>query len=135
MVKYLSEEWAEQAKQIVLKELDPKKDLKNMNASLLNVVQDVPPDNKTVYFYIRFINGHLEELITGADEAIHQKEAEFTVTGDYTTFTQISNGEMSSAMALLKNRVKMAGNKMKALTITKPIDTFNACIKKIQTEY
>jgi hypothetical protein len=29
----------------------------------------------------------------------------------------------------------MTGNKMKALTITKPIDTFNACIKKIQTEY
>lgn len=135
MVKYLSEEWAQQAKKIVLDELDPKKDLKGMNAILLNVVQNVPPDNKTVYFYIKFVNGHLEELLASPDEAIKQKEAEFTVTGDYTTFTQISKGEMSSAMALLKNRVKMTGNKMKALTITKPIDTFNACIKKIQTEY
>ena len=135
MVKYLTEEWAEQAKKIVLDELDPKKDLKNMNAILLNVVQNVPPENKTVYFYIKFVNGHLEELLASPDEAIKQKQAEFTVTGDYVTFTQISKGEMSSAMALLKNRVKMAGNKMKALTITKPIDTFNACIKKIQTEY
>ena len=135
MVKYLTEEWAEQAKKIVLDELDPKKDLKNMNAILLNVVQNVPPENKTVYFYIKFVDGNLEELLASPDEAIKQKQAEFTVTGDYVTFTQISKGEMSSAMALLKNRVKMAGNKMKALTITKPIDNFNACIKKIQTEY
>ena len=135
MVKYLTEEWAQQAKKIVLDELDPKKDLKNMNAILLNVVQNVPPENKTVYFYIKFVDGNLEELLASPDEAIKQKQAEFTVTGDYVTFTQISKGEMSSAMALLKNRVKMAGNKMKALTITKPIDNFNACIKKIQTEY
>ncbi len=58
-----------------------------------------------------------------------------TQGGDYTTFVQSSGGQMSSAMALLKNRVKMAGNKMKALTITKPIDTFNVCISKIRTEY
>jgi len=135
MVKYLTEEWAQQAKKLVLDGLDPKKDLKNMNAILLNVVQNVPPENKTVYFYIKFVDGHLEELLASPDEAIKQKEAEFTVTGDYVTFTQISKGEMSSAMALLKNRVKMTGNKMKALTITKPIDNFNACIKKLQTDY
>lgn len=135
MVKYLSKEWAEQAKNKVLTELDKAKDLKNMNASLLNVIQNVPPDNTTMFFYIKFIGGNLEELLVGSDQSIQQKQAEFTVTGDYTTFVQISNGQMSSAMALLKNRVKMAGNKMKALTITKPIDTFNACISKIQTEY
>jgi putative sterol carrier protein len=134
MAKYLSKEWAELAKKKVLTELDKARDLKNMNASLLNVIQNVPPDNKTMYFYIKFIEGNLEELITGSDESIKQKEAEFIVTGDYTTFVQISSGQMSSAMALLKNRVKMT-NKMKALTITKPIDTFNGCIKGIQTEY
>ena len=135
MVKYLSQEWAEQGKKKVLTELDKTKDLKNMNMSLLNVIQNVPPDNKTMYYYIKFIDGNLEELITGSDEAIRQKNPEFIVTGDYTTFVQISSGQMSSAMALLKNRVKMVGNKMKALTITKPIDIFNNCINKIQTEY
>jgi putative sterol carrier protein len=135
MVKYLSEEWATQAKKKILDELDQTKDLKNMNASLLNVVQNVPPDQKTVYFYIRFANGKLEELLTSSDESIQQKNPEFTVIGDYTTFVQISNGQMSSAMALLKNRVKMTGNKMKAFTLTKPIDTFNTCIRKINTEY
>jgi putative sterol carrier protein len=135
MVKYLSEEWAVKAKQIVLAELDTTKDLKNMNAALLNVVQNVPPENKTVYFYIKFVDGHVQELLASSDQSIMQNEADFTITGDYTTFVQISSGVMSSAMALLKNRVKMTGNKMKALTITKPIDTFNACIRKIQTEY
>jgi hypothetical protein len=65
----------------------------------------------------------------------HQQCYFITRRRDYTTFVQISSGQMSSAMSLLKNRVKMAGNKMKALTITKPIDTFNVCISKIQTEY
>lgn len=134
MVKYLSQEWAEQAKKKVLTELDKARDLKNMTTSLLNVIQNVPPDNKTMYFYIKFIEGNLEELITGSDESIKQKNAEIIATGDYTTFVQISSGQMSSAMALLKNRLKMT-NKMKALTITKPIDTFNGCIKGIQTEY
>jgi len=135
MVKYLSEEWAAQAKKKVLEDLDRTKDLKNMNASLLNVIQNVPPDQKTVYFYIKFVDGKLEELLASPDESIKQKNAEFTITGDYTTFIQISSGQMSSAMALLKNRVKMTGNKIKAFTITKPIDTFNMCIKKIETEY
>jgi putative sterol carrier protein len=135
MVKYLSEEWAALAKKKVLTELDRKKDLKNMNAILLNVVEHVPPDDKTIYFYIKFVDGNLEELLASPDESIKTKQADFTITGDYTTFVQISSGVMSSAMALLKNRVKITGNKMKAFTITKPIDTFNACIKKIETEY
>ena len=135
MVKFLSQEWVEQAKKKVLTELDKAKDLKNMNASLLNVVQNVPPNNTTIYYYIKFVGGNLEELITGSDESIRQKQADFIVTGDYTTFVQISSGQMSSAMALLKNRVKMTGNKMKALTITKPIDTYNGCVNKLQTEF
>jgi putative sterol carrier protein len=135
MVKYLSQEWAEQARKKVLTELDKAKDLKNMTTSLLNVIQNTPPDNKTMYYYIKFTDGNLEELLAGCDESLRQKNPEFTITGDYTTFVQISSGKMSSAMALLKNRVKMAGNKMRALTITKPIDTFNNCVSKIQTEY
>jgi len=135
MVKFLSEEWAEQAKKKVLTELDKAKDLKNMNATLLNVIQNIPPDNKTIYYYIKFTGGNLDELITGTDESLKQKQADFIVTGDYTTFIQINNGQMSSAMALLKNRVKMTGNKMKALTITKPIDTYNNCVKGVPTEY
>jgi len=135
VVKFLSQEWAEQAKKKVLTELDKAKDLKNMNASLLNVVQNVPPDNTTIYYYIKFTGGTLEELVTGSDEALKQKQADFIVSGDYTTFIQINNGQMSSSMALLKNRVKMTGNKMKALTITKPIDTYNNCVKGVQTEY
>jgi putative sterol carrier protein len=135
VVKFLSQEWAEQAKKKVLTELDKAKDLKNMNASLLNVVQNVPPDNTTIYYYIKFTGGNLEELVTGSDEGLKKKQADFIVAGDYTTFIQINNGQMSSSMALLKNRVKMTGNKMKALTITKPIDTYNNCVKGVQTEY
>jgi len=135
MVKYLTEEWAQQAKKKVLETLDPKKDLKSMNAVILNIVSNVPPDNKTVYYYLKFVEGNLEELLAGTDPSIQQKQAEFMVNGDYTTFVQIGKGEMSTAMALLKSRVKLTGNKMKALTITKPLDTYTSCLKTMPTEY
>jgi len=70
------------------RELDIVKDVKNMNASLLNVVQNVPPDNKTMYFYVKFIERNLEELLTVSDESIWQKGADFIVTGDYTTLVR-----------------------------------------------
>ena len=55
--------------------------------------------------------------------------------GDYTTFVQIVKGEMSTVMALLKNRVKLKGDKMKALRFTKPIDRINGILREIETEY
>ena len=135
MVRYLTEEWATQAKKKALETLDPKKDLKNMTVKLLQVVQNVPPDNKTIYYYVEFLDGTLQEVLASTDESIKQQQPDFTVTGDYTTFVQIGKGEMSSAMALLKSRVKLTGNKMKALTLTKPFDTYTKCIKDVPTEY
>jgi len=41
-----------------------------------------------MYFYVKFIDGNLEEILTVSDESIWQKGADFIVTGNYTTFVR-----------------------------------------------
>lgn len=135
MVKFLSDEWIKKAKDVVEKNLDAEEDLKNATTSLLNIIENVPPDKTTVYFFASFKNGDLSEFSINSDGSLIDKEAEFTVIGDYTTFVQIVKGEMSTVMALLKNRVKLKGDKMKALRFTKPIDRINGILREIETEY
>ena len=135
MVKFLSDKWIKKARDVVEKNLDAEQDMKNATTSLLNIIENVPPDKTTFYFYASFENGVLSELYVNSDESLKDKEAEFTVTGDYITFMQIVKGEMSTVMALLKNRVKLKGDKMKALRFAKPIDRINGALRKIETEF
>jgi putative sterol carrier protein len=135
LAKFLSDEWIEKAKDVVEKNLNPADDLKNATTSLLNIIENVPPNKTTVYFYASFENGNLSEFYVNSDETLRDKVTEFTVIGDYTTFVQIIKGEMSTVMALLKNRVKLKGDKMKALRFAKPFDRINGALRKIETEY
>ena len=57
------------------------------------------------------------------------------VSGNYDTFKQIFRGEMSTLIALIKNRVHIEGDKKKALMFVRPIDRFTFCLRKIDTEY
>jgi putative sterol carrier protein len=135
LTKFLSDEWIEKAKEVVEKNLDPKEDMKYATTSLLNIIENVPPKKTTVYLYISFENGNLSDLLIKSDDSMKNKETEFTVIGDYNTFVQIVKGEMSTIMAVLKNRVRLKGDKMKALRYTKPIDSINRVLSKIVTEY
>ena len=134
-MKFLSEEWLETAKIIALERLDPEKDLKKATASLLNIIENIPPDGKSVYFYISVKDGILKEMLIDQTGSLLEKNAEFVVTGNYDTFVQIFKGEMSNIIAMIKNRVKIKGDKEKALKFVKPIDRLNECLREIGTEY
>ncbi|MFE3845456.1 SCP2 sterol-binding domain-containing protein [Thermoplasmatota archaeon] len=135
MVKFLSKQWIEAARKIVAEEIDPDKDLMNASASLLNVINNVPPDGKTIYFYISVKNGNILELKTGQNNSLMEKNTEFTVSGNYDTYKQIFKGEMSLLIALIKNRIEIKGDKKKALKFVKPIDRLNSFLRKIDTKY
>ena len=135
MVKFLTEEWFTIAQNVAIQNLDPQKDLKNATASLLNVIHDVPPDGRTLYFYISVKNGIISEMILDEKDSLLEKNAEFVITGNYDIFSQIIKGEMNTLIALLKNRVQIKGNKSKAMQFARPIDKLNACLREIDTEY
>ena len=61
-MKFLSEEWLETARKIATEKLDPEIDLKKASTSLLNIIENIPPEGKSVYFYISVKNGNLEEI-------------------------------------------------------------------------
>ena len=135
MVKFLSDEWIEKAINIVNEQLDPKKDLENATASLLNIVTNIPPNGEKRYFYINVENGKIKKMQIDKKNPYNEEDVEFIVTGNYETFVQIFKGEMNTLVAIIKNRFRIKGDKIKAMKFIKPIDRLNECLRKINTEY
>ena len=134
MVQFLSEEWVALAKQRVLDELDPRKDLKSVSGSFLLIVSNIPPTATTMSWFLSVTNGRLSTMIV--DQGVTSTStAEFTVMGNYETFTQIMRGEMSIVVALIKNRVQFKGDMLKAYGFIQPIDKIIECLRKIATEF
>ncbi len=134
MVKFLSEEWLEQCKKYMHEKLDPEKDLKNVTTSLLGVVEHIPPDDSTMNFYLNIDNGNLIDFIVSSGNT-YEKEATFVITGSYGTFRGILKGELNMTIALLKNRLKLKGNKIKALRLMKPLDGVIASLREVTDEF
>jgi putative sterol carrier protein len=134
-VTFLSPEWVDHAKGIILKELDPVKDLKSATTSFILVITNIPPDGGTRSVYVSVASGRLVEMMREERDISSQKKAEFVVIGNYDTFVQIVKGEMSIVGALLKNRVQFKGNTVKALSFAQPIERINDCLRKITTDF
>ena len=134
-MKFLSEEWIEKAINIAKEQLNSKKDLENSNASLLNVVENIPPDGGNKYLYINVENGKINKMHIDKINSYKEEDVEFIVTGNYETFVQIFKGEMSTLVAIIKNRLKIKGDKIKAMKFIKPIDRLTKCLRKINTDF
>ncbi len=134
MVKFLSKEWIEIGKNYMLEKLDPEKDLKNVTTSLLGVVEHIPPNDLTMNFYLELQNGKLTNFIVNIGDTF-EKEAAYEVRGNYGTYKSILRGEMSLAIAVLKNRLILKGSKMQALKLIKPLDGVISSLKEITDEF
>lgn len=135
MAKFLSPEWVDTAKNLVRDELDPVKDLKGATTSFLLVVTNIPPDSTTLSLYFSVMNGKLIEMAREERDVSSERNAAFSVIGNYDSFVQIVKGQMSIVGALLKNRVQFKGDTMKALSFAQPIERINDCLRKIKTEF
>ncbi len=135
MVKFLSKEWNNLSKELILKKLDPEKDLKNLTTSLLAVIENVPPNESTMNFYLELQNGNLTDFTVNIGDINEGKEAVFTITGNYGTYKSILKGEISMAVALLKGRLKLKGSKMQALKLIKPLDGVIVSLKEVTDEF
>jgi putative sterol carrier protein len=134
MVKFLSEEWITYGKNFIHEKLDSEKDLKNITTSLLCVIENVPPNGTTMNLFLEFQHGKLTDIIVNTG-AFTEKEAVFVITGLYGTYKDIIKGNMSLAMALLRNRLKLKGSKMEALRIIKPIDVVIDALRNVTDEF
>jgi putative sterol carrier protein len=135
MVKFLSEEWIEFGKKYMLEKLDPVKDLKNITTSLLGIVEHVPPHDSTMNLYLELKDGKLHELTVNIGDTVEGKDAVFVIRGNYGTYRDILEGRLGTAMALLKNRLKIKGSKMEALKIIQPLDSVIESLRRITDEF
>ncbi len=135
MVKFLSDEWIDYAKKYILEKLDPEKDMKSITTSILLIIENVPPKNETINLYIELKNGKLNDLQLSIDEIDDGKEAVFVISGNYGTYKDILKGKLGTAMALLKNRLKLKGSRMEILKIIKPIDGLIESLRKVTDEF
>jgi putative sterol carrier protein len=115
-------------------ELKPE-DLGNVTSSMMNIVENCP-DGKTRYMYFRFENGEWAEGLVGTeDDEVATKKAEFIVIGDYETFAMISRGELVAREALMRNKIKLKGDMVKALQLATYVDKLNRVISTVPTEF
>ena len=135
MVKFLSEEWIKIGKEYITEKLDPEKDLKKITTSILGIVEHIPPDDSTMNFYLEFEEGKLKDLIVNTGDTFDEKEAVYEIRGGYGTYKSILQGEMNLGIAVLKNRLKVKGSKMKALKLIKPLDGVIISLQKITDEF
>jgi putative sterol carrier protein len=135
MVKFLSDEWIETGKNYMVEKLDPVKDLKSISTSLLGIVEHIPPDDKTMNFYLELEGGKLKDFIVNTGNTFEEKQAAYEIRGNYGTYKSVLQGEMSLGIAVLKNRLKVKGSKMAALKLIKPLDGLIVGLREITDEF
>lgn len=135
MVKFLSEEWIEYGKNYIRENLDPVQDLGSLTTSLLGVIEHVPPKDTIMSFYLELQDGTLHDFILHIGDTIKDKDAVFVITGNYGAYRDIFEGKIGTAMALLKNRIKLKGSKLEALKIIKQLDGLIDALRTVTDEF
>lgn len=135
MVKFLSEEWIEYGKKYIRNNLDPAKDLGNLTTSVLGVIEHVPPHDTVTNFYLELLDGQLSDFILRVGDAITEKHPVYVITGNYGAYRDIFKGRTGTAMAILKNRIKLKGSKIEALKIIKQLDGLIDALRKVTDEF
>ena len=131
---YLSEEWMSEVVKLVKASLTAE-EMKHVSSSMVNIVEDCP-DGKVHYMYFRFEDGLLAEALVGTDDdEVASKEAEFRIIGAYDTFAKISKAELGARSALMRNKIKLKGNMVKALRLSSIVDKLNKIIAKVPTDF
>jgi putative sterol carrier protein len=86
-------------------------------------------------FYLELKEGKLIDFKVITGDSFEGKEATYIIRGNYGTYKDILQGKIGTAMALLKNRLRLKGSKMEALKIIKPLDGLIESLRKITNEF
>jgi putative sterol carrier protein len=128
--EYLSPEWTKEAQRRLQTNLSPKK-MKHLTSSMLTIYTACP-DGVDRAIYYRVVDGVIQEVSLQEGKL---PQAEFTITGNYETFAQISRAELKARAALMSGKMALKGNLVKALRLASVVDRLNQILSTIPTEY
>ena len=127
---YLSPEWAQEVDRRLRNELDPEK-MNNLSSSMNNRYTNCK-GGEDQFFFVEFTDGVVSSVQVGTGVG---PAAEFTISGDYDIFAQISQATLGAQRALMTGQLKLKGNMVKALKLASLVDRINKVIATIPTEF
>ncbi len=135
-IRYLSEEWGEQALRVMETDPDIAKVTKGLNLSLLVIILNGPP-GAYGFIYAAFDRNGLKDYRVGADYTHVTSGIEgptFVVSGDYKVFVEIQQGRMTERKALLRGKMHLTGSLVKALRHMHALETITRSMRTIECE-
>ncbi|MCU0575655.1 MAG: SCP2 sterol-binding domain-containing protein [Desulfobacterota bacterium] len=129
-VAYLSQQWRDEAEKRLKAELSPEK-MKHLTSSVAYVYVDCP-DGKIKYLYFKMDNGQFSKILVGENDP---PDADFRVTGPYEIFASLTQGKIKAQWALMRGKLKLKGNMVKALKLASLADRMNKIFESIPTHY
>lgn len=129
-IKYLSQEWRNEAEKRLKEVLTPDK-MNNLTSSMSNVYVNCP-DGLQHYLFMKIDEGQFSVIEVGQGEP---PVAEFVITGDYQVYAKISRAELGAQLALMTGKLKLKGNMVKALKLAKISDRINKVFATIPSTY
>lgn len=127
---YLSPEWAQEVDRRLRNELDPEK-MNKLSSSMNNRYTNCK-GGEDQFFFVEFTDGVVSSVQVGTGVG---PAAEFTISGDYDIFAQISQATLGAQRALMTGQLKLKGNMVKALKLASLVDRINKVIATIPTEF
>jgi putative sterol carrier protein len=127
---YLSPEWAQEVDRRLRNELDPEK-MNNLSSSMNNRYTNCK-GGEDQFFFVEFTDGVVSSVQVGTGVG---PAAEFTISGDYDIFAQISQATLGAQRALMTGQLKLKGNMVKALKLASLVDRINKVVATIPTEF
>jgi Putative sterol carrier protein len=110
VVKFLSEEWADSMTEALNSSDEFKGAASGQQASLQQVVTDVP-DGGEVKYYFKVGEGSAEISLG------ELTDAEATLTQSYEVAAALSKGELNGQQAFMQGKLKISGNMMKLMQL------------------
>lgn len=129
-IKYLSQEWRDEAEKRLKETLDPEK-MNHLTASMTNIYTNCP-DGKSHFLFMKIVDGIFDSFIIGEG---NPPEAEFVITGTYEVYSKISRAELGAQLALMTGKLKLKGNMVRAIKLAKISDRINKVFSEIPTEF
>ena len=129
-IKYLSPDWTAEANKRLRGQLTAA-EMKFVTSSMLTLYHNCP-DGKDRALYFKIENGIFTEISVREPPL---PQAEFVISGEYSTFAKITRAQIGSRVALLNGKLRLNGNMIKALMLTPIVDRFNKILAEIPCEY
>lgn len=134
-MRYLSQEWAEQALALVESDARIAAAVKGLRVSLLSIILR-PPEGCYGFLYVAFDEGGLRDYRVGHDyhTIVRGIDPTFVVSGPYEVFARIQGGELNERRAIMKGQLHLTGSFVKALRFLNALETMSAVLREIECE-